>query len=101
MRGRLLAINQTKPPVAQLLHQADKRDFCRVVNSSEHGFCEERSSNRHAVEPADQLARTPCFNGMRIAQLVEPAVRCDHVQCNPSTTFRVLWPEPGALFHDL
>lgn len=70
VRGRLLAIHQAKSPRLELADQRDQGDFRGIGRSREHRLCEKGATERHAIEPADQLSFLPGFNGMRIALFV-------------------------------
>ena len=48
------------------MHQ---RNLAGVTFAAEHAFAEERSPKRHAIEPADQFAVVPAFDGVCVAHV--------------------------------
>ena len=66
----------------------------------EHRLCEKGASERHSVEPTDQLSFLPGFNGMGIAEFVKARIGCEHLRSDPRAAVWILRPWFGAGSHD-
>ena len=72
MRRHPLRVEQREAARAQALDQRRQRDLRRVGHAVEHRLAEERAAERHAVQPAGQLAVLPAST-----ECASPAVQRD------------------------
>src|SRR5690606_20157359 len=70
LRGHL-AIYQLATKAPQHSAHRQQGSFGGVAAPAEHGFSEEHSAPRDAIESADQLIALPDLDGMCVAELVE------------------------------
>ena len=59
VRGRPLHVEQRRAASSQPVDEVDQRDLRRVGRAVEHRLAGEQAADPDAVQPADQLARTP------------------------------------------
>ena len=78
-----LAVDEPDVPRRELADACGERDLRRIGRVREHRLAEERGAERHAVEAADQLVAPPGLDRVREAELVELAVRGDHLRDQP------------------
>ena len=83
MRGGLLAIHEAESPGLQLAHEGGQHHFRGVVYFREHRFCEESSTDCHAVEAGHQFSFLPGFNGVGVSLFVKFRVGLDYSGRDP------------------
>ena len=84
VRGHL-AVHQTAAARFQPFHQPDQRQLGRMGPEVEHGFPEESPSEADAVQAADKFVAVPRFDGVGMAELVQPDVGVHHFGHDPRT----------------
>ena len=79
-----LAIEQFGAPDPHRRHQPCQRHLGRIGHAAEHAFAEEGPPERHAIEPADQLAVMAAFDRMGMAAIEQLAVKIDNRFVDPA-----------------
>src|SRR5262245_7482190 len=72
-----LAVEQVKSALDQPRHEMDQRHLRCVALAAEHALAEERRTDRHAVNAADQLALEAALDAVRAAAPVQLGIELD------------------------
>jgi len=83
VRGDPLGVEEGKAPLAQMFHQGEQRNLGGVPHMVKHRFAEKGAANRDAVKAARKLALLPGFDGMRVAESMQPTVTLDDLIVDP------------------
>lgn len=74
MRGDELAVEQFPAAGAEPRDEVRERDLRGIARAADHRFAEKGAAERHAVEPARELAIQPAFDAVRMAELEQTVV---------------------------
>ena len=85
MRCILLAVDHADTVVKAKRHQGSKRDFRCVRAPCKHRFAKHGPTDRHAVQPPDQLPVDPGFDTVRVTGTMQCAVGTHHFRHDPGT----------------
>ncbi|MCY1516384.1 hypothetical protein D9M68_510110 [compost metagenome] len=83
VRGVLLAVDHCDAAAPAQRDQAGQRDLRGVRTAREHRFAEYGPAQRHAVEPARQLAVDPGFDAVGVPGAVQLRIGLHHVRHDP------------------
>src|SRR3984893_6082322 len=75
MVGHELGLEQLKSAGIEASYQMHERDLRGIAGPVEHALAEERASEGHAVEAADQLVVRIDFHAVTVAALMQLAVK--------------------------
>jgi len=84
-----LDIAKAKVMCAQVFDEVDETHLRCVGTCGKHGFAEESSTDREAIESADEfhtaaiLMWLPCFNAVGISHVCELAIHADDLGADP------------------
>ncbi len=74
MRGDELAVEQLPAAGLEPRHQMRQRDFRRISRAADHRFAEKGTTERNAVQAADQIVPRPAFDAVRMAELEQSLI---------------------------
>ena len=91
VRREPLGVEEGEAPLAQMFHQREQRNLGRVPHMVKHRFAEKGAADRDAVKAAGELAILPGFDGMRVAESMQPSVTFNDLIVDPGLgTLRAL-----------
>ena len=83
MRGEPLGVEESEAARAQMFHQREQRNLGGVPHMVKHRFAEKGGADRDAVKAARERAILPGFDGMRVAQSMQPTVTFHNLIVDP------------------
>jgi len=83
VRREPLRVQQDEFVSAQMIHERHECNLGGIGHAMKHRFPKKRASNCDTVKAADQLAFLPCFDGMRVAELMQARVALDDLIIDP------------------
>ncbi len=83
MRREPLRVEQRKFSRAQSFHQSNERNLRCISHSMKHGFAKKRPAHHHTVKAAGEFSFAPCFNRMRVTELMQSRVALDDLGVDP------------------
>jgi hypothetical protein len=99
MRREPLRVEQGKLARAQSFHQSNKRDLRCISHAMKHGFAKKRAAHRHTVKAAREFSFAPCFNRMRVTELVQSRVALNDLGVDPGVVALRAGPNDFAKFY--
>jgi len=91
-----LGVAEHEAPLLQVSAERDEADFRRVRLPRKHRLDDERLADRHAIEPAGEIAvMVPYLDRMGVAGMVQGFIGIDDVGSDPSE-MRAPWTRLGA-----